>query len=54
MEKAHHKLKSIILFSDANSEPETAVTGIRTKLSQESQNPNNRREIGGITNHSCK
>lgn len=54
MEKAPHKLNSVKLLSGANSEPERAVTGIRTKLSQEPQNPSNRRRRRGIIIHSCK
>lgn len=54
MEKAHHKLYSIKLLSGANSEQETAVTGISTRLSQESQYLRNRRERRGISTHSCK
>lgn len=52
MEKAHHNLNSIKLFSDANSEPEIEVIGIRTKLSWEPQNLSNKKEIMGIINRS--
>lgn len=54
MEKAHHKLYSIKLLSDTNSEQEIAVTGISTRLSQESQYLSKRRERKGIITHSCK
>lgn len=54
MEKAHHKLYSIKLLSGTNSEQEIAVTGISTRLSQESQYLSNRRERKGIITHSCK
>lgn len=52
MEKAHHNLNSIKLFSGANSKPETEVIGIRTKLSWEPQNLSNKKEIRGIINRS--
>lgn len=37
MEKAHHKLTSVKLLSGANSEPDTAVTGIKTVISGTSE-----------------
>lgn len=54
MEEAHHRLDPVKLFSGVNSEPEAAVTGIRTKLSQEPQNVSNRSRRKGIITHSRK